>query len=218
VSLGDCFADSAIECLRFARHAESADPSVFHGYESDIDLGPEGMRQAALFSRRPDLASVDLLISSGQTRSLNTLKPLSQVLGLPIQIISSFHERKVGILQGTPTMGNNSPFARTRLEWSQGNKNYTTEGAESYQEVRDRVFRALGQLRSLCDHTGAKNPLVVSHGLTLKVLFLEWIHQGDTTHWDGLGPIQNTALWEVPRPFHQPRLKGCKRHLETVSG
>ena len=28
------------------RHAESADPTVFHGYESDVDLSERGVRQA----------------------------------------------------------------------------------------------------------------------------------------------------------------------------
>lgn len=32
------------------RHGESANPTVFHGAESDIDLGERGRRQAALLA------------------------------------------------------------------------------------------------------------------------------------------------------------------------
>ena len=33
------------------RHAETAQPDVFHGYESNVDLGPRGVRQAEALAR-----------------------------------------------------------------------------------------------------------------------------------------------------------------------
>lgn len=205
------------ESLYLARHAESADPTVFHGFESDIELGINGFRQAEALARREDLANVDLLVSSGQRRSLQTLKPLAQRLGLEIQIIRGFHERKVGILQGTPVSTTSGLFAQTRKEWALGNKYQTTEGAESYNEIRCRVENALSDLNILCQIKKAKRPLVISHGLTLKILLIERLFEGDASRWDELGPIKNTAVWTIDKPNMTtwiPRDLGCLKHLK----
>ncbi len=204
------------ESLCLARHAESADPSVFHGFESDIELGMKGFRQAENFSKRRDLSDVDLLVSSGQRRSLQTLEPLSQRLGLEIHIIRGFHERKVGLLQGTPVTTTSGLFSNTKREWSLGNKDHTTEGAESYNEVLLRVNMALVGLSTLCAINRSKKPLIVSHGLTLKILLLERMFGGDASRWDELGPIKNTALWIIQKPGSQtwiPSKHGCLNHL-----
>jgi len=204
------------ETLCLARHAESADPTVFHGFESDIELGNQGFRQAKAFARREDLADVDLLISSGQRRSLQTLEPLAERLGLEIHIIRGFHERKVGILQGTPVSTTSGLFSQTRKEWALGYKDQTTEGAESYNDVKNRVKNAILDLNNLCNKKYAKKPLVVSHGLTLKILLVERIFGGDAARWDELGPIKNTALWTIDNPHlpkWTPRNLGCLMHL-----
>jgi probable phosphoglycerate mutase len=204
------------ETLCLARHAESADPTVFHGFESDIELGNQGFRQAKAFARREDFADVDLLISSGQRRSLQTLEPLAERLGLEIHIIRGFHERKVGILQGTPVSTSSGLFSQTRKDWSLGFKDQTTEGAESYNEVKNRVNIAILDLNILCNNKGAKKPLVISHGLTLKILLVERIFGGDAARWDELGPMQNTALWTIDKPHlpnWTPRNLGCLSHL-----
>jgi len=205
---------SGVEVFFLARHAESADPTVFHGYESDIDLGPNGRAQASRFGARADLSRVDLLVSSGQLRSLNTLESLGKTLGLKPRIIRGFHERKVGILQGTPTNAPNSPFAHTRKEWGNGNKEFTTEGGESYTQVRERVLGAMHELNDLCIQEHARFPLVVSHGLTMKILLLEWLYGGDTAHWETIGQIKNTALWSLHRPFEVLKDQGCLAHLD----
>lgn len=213
--LGQILATSPVETLFLARHAESADPTVFHGYESDTDLGKTGFEQAQRLASRSDLQRVDLLVSSGQLRSLRTLEPLSQKLGLKPWIIRGFHERKVGVLQGTPTTGPNNAFLSTSQEWAKGNKDFTTQGAESYNDVQARVHQAVSELKHLCQKEKAKFPLVVSHGLTLKILFMEWLYGGDTTQWTQFGQIKNTAVWATDFPFDELKIKSCLSHLES---
>lgn len=206
--------------LFLARHAQSADPTVFHGFESDIHLGDLGLSQALAFANRPDLAEVDLLVSSGQRRSLQTLEPLAKKRGLEIHLIAGFHERRVGVLQGTPVSSSASLFSLTRREWALGNKDHTTEGAESYSQVRNRVLGAMTQLLDLCQNLGAKKPLVVSHGLTLKILLVERLFGGDASRWDELGPIENTSLWAIDHPrksFWKPKVHGCLNHLDITT-
>jgi len=216
VKFGQILATLPVETLFLARHAESADPTVYHGFESDTDLGIIGLEQAQRLASRPELQQVDLLVSSGQLRSLRTLEPLSQKLGLQPRIIRSFHERKVGVLQGTSTTGPNSAYANTAQEWSKGNKDFTTQGAESYHDVRLRVQKAICELKDICQKEKARFPLVVSHGLTLKILFFEWLHDGDTTQWNQFGSIKNTALWSTDFPFKELKTKGCLAHLKSA--
>src|SRR5262245_59766453 len=87
------------------RHAESANPTIFHGAESDVGLSERGRRQAeavaaVLAARRPDR-----LISSAMRRARETAAPIATACGLPVQIEPALHERRVGALSGTPTSG-----------------------------------------------------------------------------------------------------------------
>src|SRR5438270_13766039 len=82
------------------RHAESADPTVFHGAESDIGLSERGKRQAELIA--PNLANYRpvALVSSGMRRALATAEPIAQACGVSIRVESALHERRVGKLAG----------------------------------------------------------------------------------------------------------------------
>src|SRR4051794_5459463 len=83
------------------RHAESSDPSVFHGAESDVGLSERGRRQADavagyLAARRPDA-----VVSSAMRRALDTAGPIARACGLGLLVEPALHERRVGALSGT---------------------------------------------------------------------------------------------------------------------
>ena len=54
------------------RHAESADPTVFHGYESDVDLGERGVRQAQAIAAELAAEKPDIVVSSAMRRAQRT--------------------------------------------------------------------------------------------------------------------------------------------------
>src|SRR5436305_713376 len=68
------------------RHAETARPGVFHAYESDVDLGARGYRQAAALA--PVVAGLrpDVLISSNMLRARRPAEALTRATALPIRI------------------------------------------------------------------------------------------------------------------------------------
>src|SRR5262245_5735764 len=85
------------------RHAESANPTIFHGAESDVDLSERGRRQAEAVALILAGSRPGRLISSGMRRAQETAKPIARACGLPLEIEPGLHERRVGALSGTPT-------------------------------------------------------------------------------------------------------------------
>src|SRR5439155_12585897 len=84
------------------RHAESADPTVFHGAESDVGLSTRGREQARAIA--PILAALkpDVIVSSAMKRALDTAAPIATACGLTVRVEPDLHERRVGILSGQP--------------------------------------------------------------------------------------------------------------------
>ena len=111
------------------RHAETADPLVFHGAESDVGLSERGRRQAAAVA--PVLAALrpDALVSSGMRRALDTAAPIARACGLPIEVEPELHERRVGALSGTPTGGKEGIWPDTLRRWMAGDTGYAQPGA-----------------------------------------------------------------------------------------
>src|SRR5437660_2574451 len=80
------------------RHAETADPRVFHGAESDVGLSERGRRQAEQIAAY--LAGLtpapEAVVSSGMRRALDTAWPIARACGLEVRVEPALHERKVG--------------------------------------------------------------------------------------------------------------------------
>src|SRR3954451_13142256 len=75
------------------RHAETARPNVFHGFESDTDLGPRGYRQAAVLGPVVAALKPDVLVCSNMLRARKTVQEIAHATGLPVQIEPLLHER-----------------------------------------------------------------------------------------------------------------------------
>lgn len=116
------------------RHAESADPTVFHGFESDTDLSAKGLRQAELLARVLAPKKPDVVASSGMLRARRTATPLAQALGLELHIVPELHERKVGILSGKP-WSSDQVWPVTLEHWMRGETSHAHEGAESFDTM-----------------------------------------------------------------------------------
>src|SRR5581483_8043170 len=60
------------------RHAETANPLVFHGAESDVALSPRGQRQAEAVARVLAGDRPDVVISSAMRRARDTAVPIAR--------------------------------------------------------------------------------------------------------------------------------------------
>src|SRR5437773_1731530 len=97
------------------RHAESANPLVFHGAESDVGLSERGQRQADAVAPVLAALSPTRLVSSAMRRARDTAAPIARACRLDPRIEPNLHERRVGIMSGTPT--NSGVWPATLNRW-----------------------------------------------------------------------------------------------------
>ena len=176
------------------RHAETARPNVFHGQESDIDLGAKGYAQAE--AAAPIIAGYrpDVLVSSNMLRARRTAEPIARLTGLPHLIEPDMHERRVGPLSGTPTAGSWRAWPETLSRWISGETNYTTEGAESFDELTNRLIPIWTRITG---EFAGKSIAIIAHGIVIRVILLNILEGYNVADWPKLGSIRNVSVSEV---------------------
>ncbi len=176
------------------RHAETANPAIFHGAESDVGLSDRGQRQVALIT--PVLAAErpHLVVSSAMRRAVLTATPIAAACGLPLQIEPQLHERRVGALSGTSVKATEGVWPETLRRWLAGDTAYAPDGAESFDAIRDRVLPVWQRLTSAAaGHT----LIVVAHGVVIRVLLLSLLPGLGAAHWHQFGPMRNVGVNEL---------------------
>jgi len=177
------------------RHAESADPTVFHGAESDIDLSDKGRRQADTLAEVLQPRGPEVIVTSNMLRSRLTAAPLARACGLEPQIEPLFHERKMGILTGA-SFKTDTVWPETLRRWKAGETDHAHEGAESFDTIRARVLPVWERVTR--QHEG-RAIVMVLHGVVVKVLLLSLLEGWGPIDWERLGPTQNVAISELVR-------------------
>ncbi len=176
------------------RHAETATPTVFHGAESDEPLSELGHRQAAAAAEWFRTLAPTAVISSGMRRARDTASPIAQACNVPHSIELDLHERRVGELCGASFSMTEGPWAETVRRWTAGEIDFTTPGAESYSQIRDRVLTAWN--RAFAVQLGGR-VVVVAHGVVCKVLLLSLLPNRGPADWVDLGRVANVAVSEL---------------------
>lgn len=179
------------------RHAQSADPSVFHGAESDVGLSPLGRRQAELAAVYLASLRPDAVVSSAMRRAIDTATPIAQACGKTLHTEPDLHERRVGPMSGTGVQQvHDGPWPTTLRRWLAGDTSYAPEGAESFDDLRERLLPVWHRLTT--QHAG-RTLVVVAHGVVCKVLLLHLLPGLGVADWTKLGPIHNVAIHELIR-------------------
>jgi broad specificity phosphatase PhoE len=176
------------------RHAETANPLVFHGAESDIGLSEKGQRQAEAIATYLAAKAPNVVVSSNMLRARATALPIARTCGLTLQIEPDLHERRVGGLSGTPSSDPASGWPETARRWAAGETSYTTNGAESFDAIRGRVVAAWQRI--VQEHAD-RTVVIVAHGIVCKVLLLSLLEGYSAADWARLGPIPNVAVSEL---------------------
>jgi broad specificity phosphatase PhoE len=178
-----------------ARHAETATPNVFHGAESDVELGEHGRRQAlAAAEWYATELKPTIVVSSGMRRAIDTAAAIATRCDVPHAIVPELHERRVGTLGGTSFAGTEGPWPETVRRWTAGEVDFTTPGAESFAELRDRLVPAFWQIAERYPH---ERIAVIAHGIVCKVLILSLLPEWGPTGWERLGHVMNTSTSEL---------------------
>jgi broad specificity phosphatase PhoE len=176
------------------RHAESADPSVFHGAESDVELSPRGHRQAELIAAYLRGFEPAVVVSSAMRRALDTARPIAAACRVTVEIEPLLHERRVGSMSGMPTGERDGPWPRTLRRWMAGETGYALPGAESFDNIRNRVLPVWQDVTQR--HEG-RTVVIVAHGIICRVLQVSLIAGNSVADWQRLGPTPNVAVSEL---------------------
>jgi len=178
------------------RHAETENPHVFNGAETDIGLSDLGFRQAEMAAEWFTSLKPTIVISSAMRRAVDTAQPIVERCRVRHQVEPELHERRIGSLAGTSFSLAEGPWVETLRRWQLGEISYTTPGAESFEEIRDRVFKAWR--RNLDDLQGER-VVVVAHGVVCKVLLLSLLADHGPADWARIGKAANLSVSELVR-------------------
>jgi probable phosphoglycerate mutase len=175
------------------RHAETTAPHVFNGAESDVGLSEVGLRQATAAAEwfRQHLPTA--VVSSGMRRAIDTAAPIAGQCGVPHQIEPLLHERRIGPMAGQP-FADDGAWKETVANWTAGNTSFRTPGAESFDDLVERLVPAWE--RAISAHPQGR-VIVVAHGIVCKVLLLSLLDGWDFSGWEKLGRSANCAVSEL---------------------
>jgi broad specificity phosphatase PhoE len=176
------------------RHAETENPHVFNGAESDVGLSTLGVLQAAAGAKWFQQHKPTAVVSSIMKRAVDTAKPIAELCGIPHHTEPALHERRVGDLAGTPFTLVGGAWTETLKRWESGEDTYTTPGAESFAEIRERTLTAFQ--RVLDAHAGGRI-VVVAHGVVCKVLLLSLLPGHSSKDWSRIGLAHNLSVSEL---------------------
>ncbi len=149
------------------RHAVTAAPDVFHGAESDVELGPGGIEQARRVAARVAAERPDAVYSSGMRRAAETARIIADACGVPALRWPGLHERRMGPLSGVPRHEGWSAYETSKAHWIAGRLDHTHEGGESFAAMSARATEAF---RALLDRETGRTIVVVAHGVLNRVL------------------------------------------------
>ncbi len=196
------------------RHAESANPAIFHGAESDVSLSERGRRQAEAVAQVLAEQRPGQLVCSAMLRARATAEPIGRACGLIPQIEPDLHERRVGALAGTPTGLSEGVWPETLNRWLAGDIGYAPPGAESFEAIRQRVLPVWERVTSAA---AGQTLVLVAHGVVCKVLLLSVLPGYTIADWKRLGPIANVAITELLLDDLGSRAAGRRWHAVRIN-
>ena len=177
-----------VHMLRHAQSVSNAHKAAASLPDEEGDrLTERGWEQARAAAKALEGRGFTRLISSPMRRAKETAEPVSEALGLPIEIDEEIHE-----LREVEGYGALAPEEQKLRRWSEwmvqhaDDPGYAPPGADSFGSMRERTR---GLMRRLESEEGA--PLVITHGIFLRFLL------ADILLGDRFGPADAARLWQL---------------------
>ncbi len=182
------------EVVWLARHAETADPTRFHGAESDVGLGEHGKRQSLAAAEWFAGLRPTVVVSSAMVRAYDTAAAIAAVCGVPHHVEPHLHERRVGPLSGKSRAEADPIWDETIRRWLAGDTAYAYPGMESFDELQARTVPAFE--RVVKSFPGGR-VLIVCHGVVCKVLLVSLLDGKGPADWVNIGRVPNLAVSQL---------------------
>jgi broad specificity phosphatase PhoE len=166
--LGAAIPAAAAELMRvtFVRHGQSAGNAsgLIDTSTPGPVLTPKGQGQAQAVADLLGVNNYDSIYASNMVRTQLTGAPMSQRLGLPIQVLPGLQEIEAGVFEGTPESQAANGYGKFPLAWTfAGQRDLRIPGSIDGNEFDSRVD---GALQKIYDN-GDRNAVVFSHGGTI---------------------------------------------------
>ena len=176
------------------RHAESATPMLFHGAESDEELGAHGLRQSDALAGWFAEQNPTAVVSSAMRRAVQTAAPIAAACGVPRLVEPQLHERRVGPLSRRPREEGDRVWEETLAHWEAGDTAFAHPGMESFDAIRDRTLPAF---RRVVESLPGGRVVIVCHGVVCKVLLLSLVRGYSAADWTRIGRALNASVSEL---------------------
>lgn len=180
----------------FVRHAE---PNFRNHDDLTRELTPKGLRDSRLVTEFLRDKGLEAALSSPFRRAIETIRDFTDTVGLQIEIVNGFRERRVDSVWIEDFDG------FTRRQWE--DFTYRLSDGECLQEVQKRNIEAL---RWALEKYKGKNIIVGSHGTALSTI----IHYFDSSFgYDGFLRMKSKMPWIAEFTFEDDgQLSGMRFH------
>jgi probable phosphoglycerate mutase len=158
--------------LRHGESVSNADPEAIALPEEIGDrLSERGREQARAAAGGLKGAGITRLLSSPMRRARETAEPLSETLQLPVTVLPYVHELKEET--GYGELSREEQKLRrfsARMAAHPDGPDHAGDGAESFNDVRDRVKHLKAELES---QSSSEQTLIVTHGIFSRFFFFD---------------------------------------------
>lgn len=168
----------------FIRHAE---PDYSNHDDFLRPLTDKGLKDRIKVTNYLLDKKIDIILSSPYMRSVDTVADFAENVGLNIEIIDDFRERKID------SVWIEDFNAFCKKQWD--DFNYKLKDGESLNEVQGRNIRALEQV---IDKYSGKNIVVGSHGTALSTIIN---YYNKNFNYENFNTIRGVMPWVVKFEF-----------------
>lgn len=150
--------------LYLIRHGRQANQLC----NSNVELAPEGRRQAQLLGKRLAAYEIGALYSSDLVRAVETAEIANESLHVEHRIIPQLREICFGDLENRSDEENAVDFADFLRENRKMERDLAYPNGECGEDVYRRGLPALYQIIKECGAEGIENAAVVTHGVFIR--------------------------------------------------
>ncbi|MFF0144595.1 putative phosphoglycerate mutase [Amycolatopsis sulphurea] len=175
-------------------------------------LTETGQEQARVLAQRLAAEPIVAVYASQAVRAQQTAAPLAEALGFDVQVIEGVKEVGVGELEGRTDGAAVDGYMRVFTAWTRGELDLAMPGGETGAQVRERMLRAVAELRAKHEESAPDGAIVlVSHGGAIR-LAGEWLASNVSAEVAASALIPNTASIEL---LAEPAGWRCLRWIDT---